>query len=119
MQRRQFLSGLPSLAAACGIFAVPTTATACLHPASLTDHLQQLRHLLPQVAPQSQPAHPATEALALVTEISSRLHRRLPVPPSLWQNLADAITRTEKCTAIHVSPDLAPIIAREINKLTS
>lgn len=119
MQRRQFLSGLPSLAIAGSIFAVRTPAVAGLHSASLTDHLQHLQQQLTQFALQGNNPQPATEALALVAETTSRLHRRLPVPPSLWQNLADAITRTQKCTGMVISPDLAPLIAREISKLAS
>ena len=119
MQRRQFLKGLPSLAIAGSIFTVRTSAIACSHPTSLIDHLQQLHQQLTRVAPRGNNPQPATEALALVAETTARLNSRLPVPPSLWQNLADAITRTQICTGLVVSPDLAPMIAQEIRQLTS
>ena len=120
MQRRFFLSSLLSLAAVPGALATPSAAAGSV-PASLRGQLvwqlQQLHSHLLALAPHRPPQHPAAEAKALATEILSRLNRDLPVPPGLWQNLADSIVRTQKSLSVSLDSDLAPLIAQEIRRL--
>ncbi|MEY3175010.1 MAG: hypothetical protein RLZZ436_2924 [Planctomycetota bacterium] len=117
MQRRHFLSGLLSLAAARGVFAAHTLTSAPAAPDNLTQHLQQLHDQLVDLAAQNNAAHPAVEALALTNETTLRLRRKLPVSPSLWQNLSDAILRTRQCVSISICPDITPLIAQQITQL--
>jgi len=123
MQRRFFLSSLLSLAAVPGAFTAHSAAEAGSVSAAprrqLVSQLQRIHDQLLGLAPHRAPEHPAAEAVALSGETLSRLRRDLPVPPGLWQNLADSILRTQNSLSVSMGSDLAPLIAQEIRRLVS
>lgn len=123
MQRRFFLSSLLSIAAVPGALATRRVAEggsiAAAPRRQLVSQLQRIHDQLLTLAPHRASEHPAAEAVALSRETLSRLHRDRPVPPGLWQNLADSILRTQNALSVSMDSELAPLIAQEITRLVS
>lgn len=124
MQRRQFIRGSLSVAAASVIpasvaqSAAPRSVVADDFPSPLT-LLHQLSSELRHSPLSRRSPSVFSESHALTMEVLQRLEAARPVAASLWQNLADSIDRLRQHDgSVDPNQRLQPLAARQISLLS-